>query len=104
MEYIFKEVVMKLVKKRSVKLDREIFSVVENLRTMDPASEEYTTTCENLKTLYECRSEKKRTFAEMMKIGMQVAGSLAGIGLIIWFEKTDVLNTKALGQIFKSGR
>lgn len=86
-------------KDRRTKLEKEIESVLCNLRTMDPSSEAYTTATQNLERLHKMKSEDK--FKVSPDTVMVVAGSLIGTILVLYFERTGVVTSKALGWLMK---
>lgn len=81
-------------------LDDEINSVLEEMARMDPRTDEYTVAARNLETLLKSRSYGNRKEVSPDTVAMIVA-NLAGIALILSFERLNVISTKALGFVSK---
>ena len=81
-------------------LEVEIDNVLKTMLTMDPASEDYTAMAENLERLYKLKAvdSNKKVSADTMAL---IAGNLLGLALIMSFEKTNVITTKALGFVLR---
>lgn len=81
-------------------LEVEIDNVLKTMLTMDPASEDYKTMTENLERLYKLKAidSNKKVSADTMAL---IAGNLLGLVLIMSFEKTNVITTKALGFVLR---
>jgi len=81
-------------------LDKEIEAVIKDLGALAPNTDDYTTTVSNLEKLYKMKNEEKshRVKLDTMVI---VAGNLLGILLILGYEQTDIIRTKALGFVIK---
>ena len=85
-------------------LDDSIATVFARMKDLTPDSPQYSATVDQLLKLYKLREEttsRKRVSPDAMA---QVAGSLAGILLIITYERSHALTSKALGHIIKSIR
>lgn len=87
-------------KKDRANIEDEIESVLEQMAPMDPTSKEYTVAAENLEKLLKARSYGSKKEISPDTIAMIVA-NLAGIALILSFEKLNVISTKALGFVPK---
>ena len=89
-------------KDKRTNLERIIESVEEKLRDMDPNTAEYTIANTNLEMLYKTKATdkglKNRVSRDTIWI---VIGNLAGIGLIIWHERADIITTKAINFVLK---
>lgn len=81
-------------------LEKEIHSVLCNMSTYLPDSEEYTKQAENLERLYKAKSYEKDRRVSLDTIAV-IAGNLLGIALILGYEKTEVIRTKALGFVIR---
>lgn len=81
-------------------LEIEIESVIKQMSRYEPSMAEYTTCSENLERLYKAKATGPKSEFNWAPI---IAGGigLAEIALIMIFEKTDVLSTKALGFVMK---
>ena len=91
---------MKLLK-REKELDKEIREVNELMSTWSPDSEEYTAMVENLEVLAKIKaSDQSRNRVSMDTMAI-VAGNLAGIVMILGFEKMNVIYSKALGFVIR---
>ncbi len=87
-------------KDKRTDLEKEIHSVLCNMSTYSPDSEEYTKQAENLERLYKAKSYEKDRRASPDTIAI-VAGNLLGIALILGYEKANVLTSKALGFVVR---
>jgi hypothetical protein len=87
-------------KKERTELEEEIHSVLCNMSTFAPDSEEYTKQAENLERLYKAKSYEKDRSVSPDTIAV-IAGNLLGIALILGFEKANVITTKALGFVIR---
>lgn len=81
-------------------IEAEIDSVLEEMARMDPKTEEYTVVAKNLDMLLKARSYGSKKEVSPDTVAMIVA-NLAGIGLILSFERLNVISTKALGFVSK---
>ena len=92
---------MKIQKKdKRSNFDKEIDSILQDLKTLDVTSEEYQQAVKNLETLCKAKSyEKDKSLDKNALLG--VIGNLAGILAVLEFEKINVITTKALGFIIK---
>jgi len=82
------------------KLDAEIQSALEELETLSKISEEYGTLVERIAKLHKLKIEEdpKRVSPDTALI---VAANIFGILWMTRYEKTDVINSKALGLLMK---
>jgi hypothetical protein len=87
-------------KNRKTKLDDVIEAVILKLEGLSPDSKEYQIIADNLERLYKARSYEKSNFVSPDTLAI-IGGNLLGIALILWFEKTDVITSKALGFVLK---
>lgn len=87
--------------KRS-KLEKEIDAITIYLEQIDPTDDAYKEVSENLERLYKLQSlkEDKKQRIDPNTV-ITVLGSLAGILLILKYEKVDVLTSKAIGFVLK---
>lgn len=84
----------------NTKFNQEIDRVLGVLEQHDPTSEEYLAGAESLRTLCDARA-KKPGFPVEPEALMRLAGNLAGILLILQYERLNVISTRALGFIIK---
>ena len=90
---------MKIFKKNDVVLaaiDGEIQTLHEKLESIDPASSEYTTCARNLELMMKLRDEKSKGSKIPPEVWVPVVANLAGICLILFWEQTHVITSKAL--------
>lgn len=85
--------------KRS-KLEQEIDSVLDNLSKLEKGSKEYAAIVDNLEKLYKAKGPDTKRCISPDTIAI-VAGNLLGILIILGYEKTDVITSKAMGFILK---
>lgn len=90
-----------IIKTHPTVLDETIdaaLAELKELKTNDPA---YQTTLDRVKELYKLKDQTspKRVSPDTV---VQVAGSLAGIILIISYEHAHAISSKALGFVMKS--
>lgn len=82
------------------KLDMEIDSVLEELQYHEKDSKEYAQILSQLEKLMKMQDMKRGRHLKPDTVA-QIAANLAGIGLILNYEKLSVITTKALGFIIK---
>lgn len=93
---------MKLTKRdKRTNLEKEIDTVLELMSTVDSRREDYDVMVNHLKTLYEAKATEKSKHISPDTIAI-IAGNLLGIALILGYEQTNVVTTKALGCILRS--
>lgn len=86
-------------KKKEHCLDEEIIRTIDELGYMDPHSKEYKDALTNLERLYLMKNGEKSQI-DINKM-LMIGGNLLGIGLILVFEKSDIITSKALGFVNK---
>ena len=92
---------MKFTRKdKRTNLEKEIDSVLERMSSLDPDSKEYTDMMNNLGKLFDAKSKEKDRKISPDTIVI-VACSLLEIVLMLNFEKTGVITSKALGFVIK---
>lgn len=87
-------------KNKRTYLEKEIDNILKTMLIMDAASEEYTVMAQNLERLYKLKAvdSTKKVSPDTMAL---VAANLLGLVLIMSFEKTNVITTKALGFVLR---
>lgn len=86
-------------------LDDAIARLFDSLQGMEPESEEYSKTADQLVKLYKLNDESKSKKRVSPDTLANLAGSLSGIVAILVFEKSGhVIATKALGFVSKFAR
>ena len=80
--------------------DEEIARLTETLKNTDPTSENYVKIVDNLKVLCEAR-EKKNPLQLNADTLIAVGANVIGLLLVLNFEKTGVVTSKAFGMLFK---
>ena len=91
---------MKNIKKESDKaLDAEIYTVIESLAAMQPDTDDYTIAVKNLSELNKVREE--RTTWKNLKNILPSCVSLVSMALLLNFEKTGMITSKAFSILPK---
>lgn len=92
---------MKFTKRdKRTEIEKEIERVIAQMGMLDASSKRYSDMAKNLETLYKAQGyDNKRVMSADTKA--LIATNLGGILLILTFEKTNVIATKALGFIIK---
>lgn len=86
-------------------LDDAISRLFISLQEMEPESEEYAKTADQLVKLYKLNDESKSKKRVSPDTLANLAGSLSGIVAILLFEKSGhIIATKALGFVTKLAR
>lgn len=86
-------------------LDDAIARLFDSLQGMEPDSEEYSKTADQLVKLYKLNDESKSKKRVSPDTLANLIGSLSGIVTILVFEKSGhVIATKALGFVTKLAR
>jgi hypothetical protein len=88
------------MKDKRTNLEKEIDSVLRIMSQYSPDSKEYTFMAENLERLYKAKSNDRNRHISPDTIAV-IAGNLLGIGLILGFEKANVITSKALGFVLR---
>jgi hypothetical protein len=88
---------MLFTKKEKTDLEKEIDEVQKTLKCINPYSEEYGTVVANLEKLYKLKNGEKK-FVSPDTIAT-IVSNLLGIGLILGFERLNVITSKALGFV-----
>lgn len=81
-------------------LEKEIDRVLAEASFMDPKSKEYADIADNVERLYKAKSFEKSTSISPDTLAV-VAGNLLGIALILGYEQSHVITSKALGFVLK---
>ena len=81
----------------SKKINDRIKDIEVGLEGMDPSSKGYTDAAANLVRLYEARSKNFSLLSGDAILG--AVTSILGILLVLYFEKTDIVVTKAMSLI-----
>lgn len=90
-------------KEEKFTLDREIERVLKEMSSMTPGTEQYKAKLEVVNRLCEARGIKSpRALSTDMIVS--VVGNLLGILLVMNFEKTGVITTKAFSFIGRGGK
>ena len=86
--------------KSQAALDGEIERLVEALKSEQPGSEEYLKISTNIRDLCEAR-ERKNPLQMDVNTLVAVGANILGLVIILNFERTGVITSKAFGWIFK---
>lgn len=92
---------LKITKKdKRTNLEKEIDRVLKEAEYLNPNSDDYSVVAENIERLYKAKScEKSRTVSpDTIAV---IAGNLLGIALILGYEQSHVITSKALGFVLK---
>lgn len=82
-------------------IEKAIDQVLTEMETVTADSPEFAKMTEQLVVLYKALPEKKESGVRIETL-VPVIGNLAGIVLILGFEKFNVITSKALGFVMKS--
>ena len=88
------------MKDKRTNLEKEIDSILLKMKTLDVSSEEYSAAADNLGVLIDAQSKEKEHRASPDTIAV-ILGGLLQVILMLNFEKTGVISSKALGFIMK---
>jgi hypothetical protein len=90
-----------IIKPKTIVLDETIDAALSELKELKIADPAYQTTLDRVKELYKLKeaTSPKRVSPDTMVL---VAGNLAGIALILGYERAHVVTSKALGFVLKS--
>lgn len=87
--------------KSQAALDREITRLVDQLCSLPADSKEYAAVTDNIKILCEAR-EKKDPSSISTEMLLSIGANLIGLLVILNFEKTGIITSKALSFLWKS--
>lgn len=87
-------------KDKRTNLEKEIDRTLELLQDPNISPEEYSDRIGYLDKLYKMKSYQSSNRISADTRAM-IISNLAGIALILWYEKADVITTKALGFVTK---
>ena len=88
-------------KKELSPLDMEILEITRVLRRTSPDSEEYVIIAKSLEQLYKTKEGNKSWKISPDTVAI-IAANLIGLVLILTFEKTDIITSKAIGFVMKT--
>lgn len=81
-------------------IDEEIQRLANQLSCTSPVSEDYAKIADNLKTLCEAR-EKKNDRVLSAETLASIAGNIIGLLLILNFERTGIITSKAISFLWR---
>lgn len=87
-------------KDKRTNLEKEIDAVLNVMSTWAPDSTEYTAMTDNLEKLYKAKANERSSTISPDTIAI-IAGNLLGLALILGYEKTGSITSKALGFIIR---
>ena len=92
-----------IIKPKPTVLDETIDSALSELKDLKTTDPNYQQTLDRVKELYKLKetTSPKRVSPDTMVL---VGGNLAGILLILSYERAHVITSKALGFVLKSSR
>lgn len=82
-------------------LDDEIVRVLAKLSSMEPSDKEYVMVSDNLKVLCDARDKKDPSSISTETL-LAIGANLIGLLIVLNFEKTGVITSKAFGWIWKT--
>lgn len=90
-----------IIKIKPTVLDETIDAALSELKELSTTHPEYQPTLDRVKELYKLKEQNtpKRVSPDTLVL---VAGNLAGIALILGYERAHVVTSKALGFVLKS--
>lgn len=87
-------------KDRRSNIEKEIDSVLDRMKVTDPSTKEYSAMNDNVERLYKAKAHARSAHVTPDAV-LLVAGNLMGLWMIMNFEKTEILRTKALSFVLK---
>jgi len=81
-------------------LEKEIDRVIDEMSKLKPESKEYSTMSENLVKLNTLKDTEKSCKVKPDTKWL-VGGNLIGLGLILGYEKINIITSKAMGYLIK---
>lgn len=92
---------MKLTKKdRRSKLEKEIDLILDEMRGIEATTSEYLIRLNNLERLHKMNNEIKNRKIKPDTIAI-VMTNLIGIGMILGYERVNIITSKALGFVLR---
>lgn len=92
---------MKLTKKdRRSKLEKEIDLILDEMRGIEATTSEYLIRLDNLERLHKMNNEIKNRKVKPDTIAI-VMTNLIGIGMILGYERVNIITSKALGFVLR---
>lgn len=88
-------------KPHDVALDEAISSILNTMNGLDESSEEYDAASDQLVKLLKLKKESNPSWRPSPDALVGAVGSLAGIFLILHYEKLNVISSKALAFVGK---
>lgn len=82
-------------------IDEEIARAIEHLSELDPESEEYAKAISDLDTLSRIKERVSPTDKLRKETIVSATANILGIGMILGYEKFNVLSSKALGFVIR---
>jgi hypothetical protein len=91
---------LKLFTKKDKKyaIDEEIHRVVCDMASYSADSKEYTEMAKNLELLYKAKASEKRLSPDAV---LSVVFGLVGTLTVLYFERANVITSKAFGSVFR---
>jgi hypothetical protein len=88
--------------KQPTPLETVTTRTIESLNDYDPSTEEFGKILERVEKLHEMRQDEKSSAQVSPDTKATIAANLLGIGMIIGFERANVITSKALGFILRA--
>lgn len=92
--------IKRLFKRKQTALDEAIAIAIRTLDEYDPTSAEYQKIIDNLEKLYKMKTQERSVGVSLDTIAI-IAGNLLITGLILGYEKTGTITSKALNYVIK---
>ena len=92
---------MSFIKPEPSGLDEAIADVLQEMKGFTADQTEFATMVEQLEKLYKIKSEIKGDRVKLSEM-LPVIGNLAGIVMILGFERTHIVTSKALAFVLKT--
>ena len=92
---------MKITKDKRSKLEKEIDEAIDVMSVLTKWSDEYRIMADNLEKLMKAQSYDAKRQVIKIETLLTIGGNLAGILLILNYEKLDIVTSKAIGFVLK---
>lgn len=79
----------------------EITHVLDRMKSIDPSQEEYTTLVNHIKILSEAQAKKPARMIDR-DVLLTVGANLTGILLVLYFERFNVVTSRAFSMILRT--
>lgn len=87
-------------KEEKYTIDREIERLLKEIEKLPVGSEEYLKAADTLKVMREARGVRSHSDIDINTV-IAVAANIIGLLVVLNYEKTNVITTKAFGMLFR---